>query len=235
LTGTISRSKSSRSARIWAGAAHDLRQPVQAMLLQLPVLDVPSSRAERKRAVRRIEIALLSLQDMLELLASMARIEAGLQDIALQACPLDEPLVAIARQLGATAQARGVGLLCRRTRAVVRSQPRLLAAAIRSLLLNAIALADGGEVAARCRRRGEDIVLEVGFTGGRLEAARGKSAFVALPRQRGAAAGDLGELGLGLELLEHLCRRLGHALEARHRAGRLQVLAIALPCATAPR
>lgn len=221
------------AAHIWARAAHDLRQPVQVMLLQMQMLDEPSSRAERRRAVRQIETALLSLRDMLEVLAQLSRIEAGLQAVSLRTCSLAEILGPIAGEMAEVAQARGARLRCRRTRALVRSHPKLLAMAIRSLFLNAIELGTGGDIAAGCRRRGDGIAFEVSFGGGTHDPARRANAFVTLSEQAGEAAP--GRLGLGLDLLQHLCRHLGHDLEARSEAGGIQSFTIGLPRATAAR
>ena len=66
-------------AQLWAQAAHDLRQPVQAALLVTRMLEAEAARAEQKRAARHVAAALESLSEMLEALALMSRIEAGLQ------------------------------------------------------------------------------------------------------------------------------------------------------------
>jgi two-component system, sensor histidine kinase len=108
----------------------------------------------------------------------------------------------------------------------VRSNPKLLAIAARSLLLNAIKFGNG-EVVACCRRRDNQIMLEVRFAGPALDAAGRRSAFVELPSRGDSSIA--GELGLGLALLEPLCRRLGHCLSHSSSAPEGRLLAIAVP------
>ncbi len=238
MTGAKSRHKSPRSASIWARAAHDLRQPVQAMLLQLPALDRPSSQAERRRAVGQLECALLSLRDMLEMLTLLARVEAGLQDVTSQTVKLEDVLSPLIKRLSDSTRARSVKIPSSGTRALVRSHPALLDLSIKSLMLNAVALGSGGAIAISCRKRGDQILLEIGFNGVPTEVGRDRSAFVLLeaggsPDGTVGAEPQAGELGLGLDLLEHLCGHLGHALEASGAEGSARTLAIVMPLAKA--
>ena len=64
-------------ARLWADAAHDLRQPAQAALLVTRMLAVESTRSKQKFAAQNVAAALESLCEMLEVLALISRIEAG--------------------------------------------------------------------------------------------------------------------------------------------------------------
>src|SRR5262245_54457106 len=79
-------------ATLWAQAAHDLRQPVQAALLLTNMLDDVSDRAALRRTARHIGATLQSLQEMLEILTLLARIEAGLQSIPLRAFRIEDDL-----------------------------------------------------------------------------------------------------------------------------------------------
>jgi signal transduction histidine kinase len=221
------------TAQLWAQATHDLRQPVQGVLLLMKMLDHPSAGAEQKRTVRQIQAALLSLHDMLEVLNLLSRIEAGVQIVQLCACSLADILGPIVKEMAGIAAARGVTLTCRRTRGVVRSNPELLATAIRSLFLNAIEFGNGGDILGSWRRRSGQLRLEVRFRGVSLDAARERNAFVQLsPRTGGPIAGDL---GLGPVLLEHLCRRLDHDLQYTRQLADEQLLALELPLLAAAR
>lgn len=238
MTDARARDKSSRSASIWARAAHDLRQPVQAMLLQVPALERASSRTERRRAAGQIESALLSLSDMLETLALLARIEAGLQDVTIQTFRLEDVLSPLIKRMAPSTWARSVKLPKSGTHKVVRSHPTLLALAIKSMMLNGVALANGDAINVSCRQRGEAIVLEVSFNGVPTNAGRDRSAFVLL--DGGVSSGEAvtaepqaGELGLGLELLERLCGHLGHKLEASGDQDSAKTMAIVMPLAQA--
>jgi signal transduction histidine kinase len=203
-------SKPKRVAQLWAHAAHDLRQPVQAALLVTRMLEAESTGLSQKRAARHIANSLESLSEMLEILTLLARIEAGLQVVPLSFCQLSDVLQPTLREVIEIATERGIPLQLRSLRGVVRSNPRLLGVAMRSLILNAIKFASGQRISVCCRRQGDHLSLEVQFRGTSLEGAHERKAFIQLPPLVDRPIGS--QLGLGLSLLKHLCHRLGHTL-----------------------
>jgi signal transduction histidine kinase len=214
-------------AALWAQAAHDLRQPVQAAQLLAGLLDETTGRAELKRTARAIGSALHALHEMLEVLTLLARTETGLQIVELRSCRLADALAPVLQEIGRIAAARGIPLRVPKLQGAVRSDPKLLAMAVRSLLLNAIGFGDGGAIAVACRRSGGRLKLEVHFSGPPLAAKAEAHGFVQL-----APKGDrliAGELGLGLALLRRLCGPLGHELDAETLAAGRQLLALVLP------
>jgi signal transduction histidine kinase len=214
------------TAQLWAQAAHDLRQPVQAALLVAKMLDGSSGPAELARNARRISTALESISGMLEVLTLLSRLDAGLQVVRLRACELAEVLAPTIRETAKIAAERRIALRFRNIRGLVRTSPKLLPVAVRSLLLNAIKFGRG-EVLACSRRRNNQVNLEVRFGGSALDAASARCAFVELPSQEDGSIA--GELGLGLALLEPLCRQLGHSLSYSCPRADDRVLAITLP------
>jgi signal transduction histidine kinase len=214
-------------ARLWAQAAHDLRQPVQTARLLASLLDESSGRRDLQRAARGIGSALQSLHEMLEALTLIARTEAGLIMVELRACRLADALEPALRELAEVAARRGVRLQLSKLEGEVRSHPKLLAMAARSLLVNAIRFGDGAEILVGCRRRRDRLTLEVGFSGAAHGVNVDAHAFVEL-----APAGDQPsavELGLGLALLRRLCCQLGHQLQYTASKSGRQRLVLAMP------
>ena len=217
-------------AHLWARAAHDLRQPVQAALLLTRMLDDASGPGELKRMAGHIEATLKSLHGMFDVLALLSRIEGGLQTVPLRTCELADVLKSTMRETATIATERRIRLCFQNIRGPIRSHPKLLADVVRSLVLNAIKFADGDEIVAACRRRGRQLRLEVFFKGSGLDNADERSAFIQLsPRGDGPSAG---QLGLGLALMERLCDRLGHTLQYDKASPDGRVLALVLRPAT---
>jgi len=223
------RSNQKPVARLWAHAAHDLRQPVQAALLVIRMLEAQSTRLPQKRAARHIAIALESLSEILEILALLSRIEAGLQVVPLRICQLSDVLQPTMRQITKIATGRGIAVRFRSIRGVVRSNPRLLAVAARSLILNAIKFGSGDQIMVRCRKLGGQLRLEVQFSGPSLDGVNEDKAFIQLPPLEDRQVSS--ELGLGFGLLKHLCHRLGHTLHFTRLPKEGQLLAIEVPLA----
>lgn len=216
-------------ANLWVRAAHDLRQPVQAALLLTRLLHDASDPAELRCTARQIEAVLGSLHKMLEVLTLLSRVEAGLQIVPICTSQLGDVLATTIRETGEIAAKRGIPLRFRNIRGKVRTNPTLLAAATRSLLLNAIKFGDGEEIVACCRRRRNQVNLEVHFRGASLDSASERNAFVELSSRHNSTTAP--ELGLGLGLLEHLCRLLGHSMHRTKLSGDRQFLTVGLPLA----
>lgn len=214
-------------AELWSRAAHDLRQPVQAALLLSKLLDGDSAPPDVRRAARHIGASLNALYGMLEFLVVLSRLEAGIQSAPQRNCQLADVLAVPLREANKVAARRGIALRVRGVRGLVKSNPHLLATAIKSLLLNAIKFGSGDEITACCRRRGNQVAFEVRFTAAAVDPASETSAFFELSTP-GAGASSC-ELGIGPVLLERLCLRLGHRLQRTPSPPDGRLLAIWLP------
>jgi signal transduction histidine kinase len=233
LNSVVEGSRHGSVAQLWAQAIHDLRQPVQAALLVARMAEEVRGRAELARSARQVAAALESLQGMLEVLALLARIDAGLYAVSLRPCQLAHVLEGVMRETAESASLRGIALRQRNMRGLVLSSPELLAVVARSLLLNAIKFGSGQEIRASCHRRDAHVSLEVQFRGAPLDGGDARNAFVQLsPLAKHPSAG---ELGLSLSLLEHLCQRLGHPLSYTRQARNGQRLTLLLPLARSAR
>jgi signal transduction histidine kinase len=221
--------KQKRVAQLWADAAHDLRQPVQAALLVTRMLEAESTGLAQKRAARHIANSLESLSEILEILTLLSRIEAGLQVVPVTFCQLSDVLQPTLREVTEIAAGRGIPLQLRGIRGVVRSNPRLLAVAARSLILNAIKFGSGRRILVCCRKLGDQLKLEVQFRGASLDGGNQSKAFIQLSPLVDRQSPS--QLGLGLSLLKHLCQRLGHTLNYTKLPKQGQLLALRVPLA----
>jgi hypothetical protein len=164
---------------------------------------------------------------MLEVLALLARVEAGRQVVARRPCDLAETLAPAVRELAAIAAERGIPLRLGKLRGTVLSEPKLLLAAGRSLFLNALRFHGGGPVRVGCRHGPGHLSLEVEFGRSEVAAGIGTHAFIQL--QPGADRTGAGEVALGLALLCCLCRPLRHELHCIDKKSDRQLLVLMLP------
>jgi signal transduction histidine kinase len=215
-------------AELWARAAHDLRQPVQAALLLSKMLDGAEAPPDMRRAARHIGTSLSSLYGMLEFLVVLSRLEAGLGSVPIRNCELAEVLAAPVRETTKVAVKWGVALRTRNLSGAVKSNPQLLAMATKSLLLKAIKFGSGDAIVAGCRRRGDALAIEVRFRGA-IDPSEETAFFEVATRAAGTRSS---ELGIGRLLLERLCRRLGHSLDETRSPPDHRRLALWLPRAT---
>ena len=67
------------ASNVWAHVAHDLRQPVQSMLLLCEVLARSDDQAARRRTAEIMENQILDLQSMLSDLNRLAQLQAAIE------------------------------------------------------------------------------------------------------------------------------------------------------------
>jgi len=216
------------TAHIWARAAHDLRQPVQAALLLVKVLGEEGDPVQRKRLLDYTATSLSSLYEMIEVLALLSRIEAGSQAVPLRSCHISAALDATIKTMLKVASERGCPLQLGNMQGMVRSNAKLLGMITKSLILNAMKLSEGKRISVGCRKHSSHLRFEVRFSGG---VDTWKGAFVQLPPA--ADRSYVGELGLGPILLERVCERLGHRVYHRTLPRNGQLLAMELPLVSA--
>jgi two-component system, sensor histidine kinase len=198
---------------LWVQASHDLRQPVQAVLLLARTL--PSTPpAELAAVARHLESAVQGLQRMLETLADLARLEAGLVDAGIAPCPLLEAAARALEEAGWACEERGVSVRRALGPWIVRSNAKRLSGLIASLVLNAIRNARGSEIVMASRRRGSRLDLEVYYRGPAGATCEARGAFIELRRGSGES-----ELALGPAAAAHLARALGHSLAVQPLSG----------------
>ena len=223
----IDQSSSPLVPLLWAQANHDLRQPVQALFFMTRSLARTLDEAKQQETVKYMELALQDLQTKLDMLTELSRIEIGLKVPALRPCALVEIYHSLLPAMSAIAVAHGIRLRSRVSRVMVMSDATLLATVIRSLLLNALKLANRSDVLVGCRRRADKFSLEFYFKGPPISEAHQQGAFIQLALQKNEPTTS--ELGLGLGFIAHLCRTLDHAIECTALPRGAMRLALSLP------
>jgi signal transduction histidine kinase/CheY-like chemotaxis protein len=219
-------------SRFLAAASHDLRQPMHALGLFTSRLSRMPLDHEARGVARYIESSVSALQDLLDTLLDISRIDAGLVVAKPTTFALDELLTRLQFELAETAQRKGLQLRLRTGgKLSVHSDAVLLERIVLNLLGNSLRYTQHGGVLLACRRRGDRVRIEVRDTGIGIPTASQQAIFdeyVQLDNpERDRAKG----LGLGLSI----CRRLAHLLDTelklRSAPGRGSVFWLELPLA----
>lgn len=209
-----------------ATASHDLRQPLHAVGL---VTDVLASRVKDDTArdlSARIGSATRDLDAMLTTLLDRSKLDAGVVTAEVVSCGLGEIFDRVRDAFEENAEAKGVVLRVVPTRLRVRSDPLLLGRILGNLVSNAVRYTEEGSVMLTARRRRENVLVEVRDSGvGIDEASRGEIFDAFRQLEGGSAEG----LGLGLSIVDGLCRVLGHELTLRSAPGRGSTFSVLLP------
>jgi signal transduction histidine kinase len=216
--------------RFFAAASHDLRQPLQALLLfadGLRYQPLPAAAAEQ---VEQLGDALRSLEAMFDALLDLSQLEAGAVTVNLRPVRLSALYRSLDLHLRPLAFDRGLVLECRGQDRWVQADPVLLERILRNLLVNALNCTEDGGVLLTCRPRGPaHWALQVWDTGCGIEATVLPHVFDEFFRAGRAASGRDKGVGLGLSIAQGLAELLGSRLTVRSTSARGTVFTLLLP------
>jgi signal transduction histidine kinase len=212
-----------------AAASHDLRQPLHALGLFVSALAHSESAKREPELVAHIRSATDSLQNLLDAILDLSRLDGGNVVPRIAAFGLGPVLESVQRDLALVAEHKGLRLRVRATGLWARSDPDLVQRILLNLVGNALRYTRSGGVLVSCRRRGDRVLLEVWDTGAGIpENAREEifEEYIQLENpERDRAKG----LGLGLAICRRLAGLLGASLGVRSRPGHGSVFWITLP------
>lgn len=220
-------------SRFLAAASHDLRQPLHALNLFAAELESRVNTAAQRRLSRQINTAVGSLGELLAALLDMSRLDIAELTPQRKAVALFPLLEAAALNHQRSADAKHLRLTVMPTRLWVDSDPQYLARIISNLIGNAVRYTLKGRVLIGTRRRGDRVRVEVWDTGIGIPAEHLSSLFHEFYQvhnpERDAGKG----LGLGLSIVDRLCRALDHPVSVHSEPGKGTVFSVTLPLAAA--
>ncbi|GAB4059705.1 HAMP domain-containing sensor histidine kinase [Uliginosibacterium sediminicola] len=206
-------------------AGHDLRQPLQAIALYAATLATHSLADNSRQLVNGLEVAAETLSLQFEEVMAIAKLESG-------RIPMDYKVVSLSAILASTvamclpsAHEKGLHLRHVGTRLRVWADEPQLARAVERLVMHAIRTSTEGGVLLGCRRRGDNVLLEVRDSSGGV--APDLLAGVLEPFSRYGQR--LPDRALGLILAQRIVSGLGGSLSHRSRAGQGSIYTITLP------
>jgi signal transduction histidine kinase len=214
-------------SRFLAAASHDLRQPLHALNLFVAQLRANSDAEERDRLVGRVEAAIGSMNELLEGLLDISKLEAGILEPDFTEFPADRLFERIETTFADAAREKGLRLATVPSSTWVRSDFVLLERMLLNLVSNAVRYTARGGVVVGGRRRGGELRIDVCDTGPGIAEDQQRNVFgefYQLPGPDGR-----GGLGLGLAIVERLGRLLNHRVELASRPGRGSRFSISVP------
>lgn len=215
--------------RFLAAASHDLRQPVQALLLLSDLLMKEELPAGARRMAEQIQSSLGGLGGMLDGMLDISKLEAGLVAPNPETVDIAALLGRLHGEFAPLAEKVGQSLRLVAPPLTTRTDPRLLERVLRNLLANALRFAPGGRVLLGARRRGNRLQIEVWDSGIGIADQHIDRIFQDF-FQVGNAARDRREgLGLGLSIAKRLVTMLGGTIDVTSSLGRGSRFTVCLP------
>jgi len=215
-------------SRFLAAASHDLRQPMHALGLFIAELaDHPHS-PDTHRLVRQIQASADAMENLLDSLLDISRLDAGALEPKIAPSPVQPILDRIANDFQIWAEERGLQLRVRPCRAWVRTDPLLFERILSNLVSNAVRYTPRGTILIACRPDGPHLRVEVRDSGKGIEPDKQEVIFQEFVQLDNPERARTKGLGLGLAIVRRLTQLLGHHLTLRSRVGQGSVFGVRL-------
>ena len=221
-------------SKFLAAASHDLRQPVQSLVLLLGVLKTQEMPAPVTRVVGLMEDALGGLNGLLTSILDVSRLDAGVVMPQVQTVDIGALLERLAQEYELLAAGKGLRLTVMSKMLMTRTDPVLLERILRNLVENAIRYTEAGGILLGMRRRGDRVRIDVVDTGIGIAPQHQSHIFEEFYQVGNPARDRHQGLGLGLAIVGRVTRLLGGQLEVSSREGHGARFSLLLPFDHAP-
>jgi signal transduction histidine kinase/CheY-like chemotaxis protein len=218
--------------RLFAAANHDLRQPLQAVALNLELLRTRAAEhPEINTIIARMRSALGSMGGMLSALLDLRRADHTGSAPKLEPVELQPLLQRLAIQFREQARAKGLALRLVSTRAWVMADAVWLERALSNLLSNALRYTEHGRIVLGVRRGPKnDLRILVIDTGSGIAGIDIKRLFgehqSGSPGQAGNQPQEDRRYGLGLYIVQRLTQAMGALIHVSSVVGKGSQFAI---------
>jgi PAS domain S-box-containing protein len=216
-------------SKFLAAASHDLRQPVQALVLFASALETKIFGSPAASLLGDMKGSLDALNMLLDALLDVSRLDAGTiapRETNFALSTLTERLLA---EFAPLAGDKNIDIKAIHSSAIVRTDPTLLCRIIGNFLSNAVRYTSQGRILLGCRRRGRKLRIQVLDSGIGIPAHLHSEIFKEF-YQIGNSERDRDKgLGLGLAIVDRLSRLLRCPVAVRSKEGRGSAFSVDVP------
>ncbi|WP_372400425.1 ATP-binding protein [Azospirillum sp. HJ39] len=212
-----------------AAASHDLRQPVQSLVLLTSALGIRLGDHPAASLVGSIEASMDALCRLLDAILDISKLDAGTVSPNVQAVSLGAIFARLEGEYRLRAAEKGVAFHSVPTTVTLNADPALLERIIRNLVENALRYTDHGRILLGCRRARGSLRIQIHDTGIGISPEHLERIFhefyqVSNPtRNRGKG------LGLGLAIVDRLARLLGYRVHVASRPDKGSCFTLDIP------
>lgn len=210
-----------------AAASHDLLQPLNAARLFVSALAERRLAATNRGLVRQSAVALDSVEELLEALLEISRLDAGAIQPEVQPVALDRILTALRIEFAPLARKDGLRFEIAETGLWVRSDLRLLRRILQNFVSNAIRYTEAGSVAVTAQVEGDVVSISVADTGVGIAAEKQDAIFEEFRRLKQVHKSP--GMGLGLAIVRRAGAMLGHDISLASEEGKGSTFTIRVP------
>ncbi len=215
--------------RFLAAASHDLRQPLQSIGLYLAILARQLRETKAQEIAGKMRQSLDSMGAILDALLDISKLDSGSVVPEIVDFPLQQLLDQLIADNQPLAEAKGLALIVEPTPLIVRSDPALLQRIIDNFVANALRYTESGSVKIACSGANENALIAVTDTGVGIPEDALETIFEEYIQLDNPIRDRSKGLGLGLAIVRHLARLLGHELDVQSTWGKGSTFSVHVP------
>ncbi len=217
--------------RFLAAASHDLLQPLNAARLFTSALQqqIQPAQPQLKELVDHIDHSLQSAEEILSTLLDISKLDAGALEPHFSTFCLRDLLTNLAAEFQVIAADKGLTLHTVPSGIWVHSDSKLLRRLIQNLLSNAVRYTEKGRILIGCRRRGQQVEIQVWDTGPGIPEDQLHSIFEEFRRLN--TGKEKTGLGLGLAIVDRVSKLLGTPVQVCSVLGKGSMFSVTVPVA----
>lgn len=219
---------SQAKSRFIAQSSHDLSQPLNSMRIFLEHLKPHVHGMEGKKLFGRLKNTHRQMSLSFKSIMDLSKLESGAIRPEIKPVSIADLFFRLRHEYRMLAMEKGVQLTFQACSLKVLSDPVLLERMLRNLISNAVKYTDTGRVVIGCRRRGDNLVIQVLDTGcgiDELEICHIFDIYHRSSREPRQADGS----GIGLSIVRHISELLYHPVTVESTAGRGSCFSICVP------
>jgi len=216
-------------SRFLAAASHDLRQPLQTIGSLHALLSRVHADTEYAPQCALLGEAVRNMDQMLSSLVDINRLERGAIQPVIRDFPLQEILPRLRSEFGYSAASKSLAFVVEDSPEFARSDPTLLPVILRNLLGNAIKYTQHGSVRLRARAKDTNLCIDVIDSGPGIPPEHVERLFDAFYQIDNPSHDQRQGVGLGLSIVQTICRLLDHAITFESSLGQGSTFSVQLP------
>jgi len=223
-----------------ANMSHELRTPLTSLLILAGVLAQNASRNLTEKQVefaKVIQSAGKDLQQLIDDILDLSKVEAGKMDIRTEPVPLRQLLDYVQTTFAPLTTQKGLRfdvVVAPDAPAQLETDEQRLRQVLRNLLSNAVKFTEAGTVRLSVRRVEDHIAFSVSDTGIGIAEQNLETIFAAFQQADGTTSRRYGGTGLGLSISRQVANLLGGEISAESQIGVGSTFTLNLPVAPQP-
>jgi signal transduction histidine kinase/ActR/RegA family two-component response regulator len=219
-------------SRFLAAASHDLRQPLHAQMLLADELKSHANNEQCAHIVHKLETSMKAMNGLFNELLDISKLDACAITPNITEFPVSNIFQELELDFAPLANNNNLRFRIHSSELSIRSDQNLLSRILRNLAANAIRYTDKGGILIGCRRRNNNVLIQVWDTGTGIPHHEQEHIFGEFYQLHNPERDRNKGLGLGLAIVARLAELLKHKIHIKSDLAKGSVFSVEVPLAT---